>query len=280
MLHVAHGTTVTVLASGLRLAVLLVAARLSVLQDFHPNESPSSSLEDHTPTTALEFALAMGEYIAVTLLPTEQPMRLGGGGAFRSPVSALVAAREGGDASRAPSRGGGPTYPSLMPLPVLEATLVMQCGLGVPALLEAADAMAAPAMPSSSSASSSTTSHAQQQDGGSAGGAGGGLEVGREEPCDDVRYFCPICMLNFSSVHSTACCHNYLCSRCALQYVYNKVRVGMCVCMCPQPSRRRHSILDVSCGLPSRRRVRRCRIFSFFQVLSSGQRARPAGVPG
>lgn len=69
-----------------------------------------------------------------------------------------------------------------------------QCGLGVPALLEAAEAM---------------------DQGASCGGDGGGLEVGREEASDEAQYFCPICMLNFTTVHATACCLNYVCSRCA-----------------------------------------------------------------
>ena len=33
------------------------------------------------------------------------------------------------------------------------------------------------------------------------------------------RFYCPLCMLHFSEVFETACCGNYVCHACALEYV-------------------------------------------------------------
>jgi hypothetical protein len=47
----------------------------------------------------------------------------------------------------------------------------------------------------------------------------GEMYEGTIEPSRLCKYYCPICMLYFLDLSRTACCANYICYECAVQYV-------------------------------------------------------------
>jgi len=62
----------------------------------------------------------------------------------------------------------------------------------------------------------------QPEAGGQCGGGGYDADDGAFDSSESNQYYCPICMMYFRDVSRAACCGNYICRACALQYVQAK----------------------------------------------------------